>query len=222
MSDGTLLLVWMVLLLAGTAFCVLARRSGVPATYVRDLLHIGAGVWPLGWTLWTAPQAPVGLAVAGAATTLLVPLLSRKTAALALFRESISDKDERWDGVALYGLSFAVFTTLGLRLAPFPAAAALLALALGDGIGGAVGRRFGRLRYRPPGAKTKSLEGSVTVALLSMAGVLIASLRFGVPLTPGRLAAAGLLAALVEAWSPRSTDNLTVPAAVWLFLRGVT
>ena len=220
MTDASLAAVWVAVLLGGAGFCVLARRSGVPATYVRDLLHVGAGMWPLGWPFWRGPAVPMALAAAGAATTVLVPLFSRRAAAAAAFRASISDGDERWTGVALYAVSFGIFTALGLWLGGFPAAAALLALALGDGVGGAVGRRFGRIRFSTPWAKAKSLEGSVTVALLSALAVALAALRFGAPASFGTVAAAGALSAVVEALSPRGTDNLTVPAAVWLFLRG--
>ena len=44
---------------------------------------------------------------------------------------------------------------------------------------------------------------------------MLAAWRFGVALGPGPLLAGALVAALAEALSPRSLDNLTVPLAVW-------
>ncbi len=118
----------------------------------------------------------------------------------------------------LYTLSFCAFTAVGFLHRPFPAAAALLALALGDGIGGAVGLRFGRHRFRLPGAKPKSLEGTLAVALMAGVGISLAARCFHAPLSPGLLVASALLAAAVEAISPRASDNLLLPAAVWAAL----
>src|SRR5262249_23294196 len=104
---------------------------------------------------------------------------------------------------------------------PVPTAAGLLALALGDGLGGLVGRLWGRHRYRVPWAKTKRLEGTLVVAVFAALGAAIAAQRVGLPLPAGRLLAAGLAAAVAEALAPRATDNLLVPLAVWLVTGGL-
>lgn len=215
MSDALLLASWCGLLLAAVAFCVVARRAGVAITYLRDLLHVGAGVWPLGWALWHAWTAPLLLAIAGAFATLLVP----RAKALAGFQHSISDADERWSGVQLYGATFAAATALAsLERFRFAAAAALLALSLGDGIGGAVGKRFGRHFFTAPGGKRKSFEGSFAVALLSGAGIFVASIASGVPISLPALTCAAAIAAVAEALAPAGTDNAVLPATVFAFL----
>ena len=61
-------------------------------------------------------------------------------------------------------------------------------------------------------------EGSLTVALAGGAGVALAELWTGAAAAVPVIACAGLLAALAEAAAPRATDNLLVPAAVFLFL----
>ena len=81
-----------------------------------------------------------------------------------------------------------------------------------------MGLGFGRHHFRLPGAKRKSLEGALAVAVFSTAGVGLAARLFSVPLGPGVAALAGLAAALAEAASPRATDNVVVPACVWAFL----
>lgn len=131
-------------------------------------------------------------------------------------RSALSDGNERWSGIVLYTLSFAVFTAAGLGTRwTFPAGAALLALALGDGLGGAVGVRFGRHRFQLGAAKPKSLEGCIGVWLFSAIGVAVAGWLFGARVPPGTLALTGLVAALAEAVAPRATDNVLVPAAVF-------
>jgi len=56
------------------------------------------------------------------------------------------------------------------------------------------------------------------VALLSAAGIALAAWRFGLPSTTLAVVAGGLAASAAEALAPRATDNLAVPAAVWLVL----
>ena len=218
MRDLALLGAWLGLVALVAALCVLLRRAGVQLTYLRDLVHVGAGLWPLAWPLWNAPLAPVGLAVAGAAATFAVPPLASRVPALGRFRDSISDATEQWSGIRLYGISYAAGTIAAFALAPVPAAAALLALALGDGLGGLIGRRHGRHPFTAPGAKRKTLEGAAAVALFSALAVLLAAARFGAPAAALPVALGALAAAAAEALAPAGTDNLFVPASVWLVL----
>jgi dolichol kinase len=99
------------------------------------------------------------------------------------------------------------------------AAGALLALALGDGVGGAVGRRFGRRVLRVPFGKPKSWEGAAAVTAFAAAGVWLALRWYGAPAGVVLVAGAGVVAGIAEALAPRATDNLLVPAAVFAWLR---
>jgi dolichol kinase len=144
------------------------------------------------------------------------PGLARRIPLLASFRDSVSEGDERWAGLVFYTLAFALFTAAGMRSQPYPAAAALWALCLGDGVGGAIGRKWGRHSFSVPGGKRKTLEGSAAVAVFAAAGVALAGAYFGEPVALARMAVLGLTASLAEALSPRATDNLLVPMAVWL------
>ncbi len=217
MSDLARVGAWCALLGAGLGAVVALRRRGLPRTYARDLLHVGAGVWALGLGGWRAPLAPTALVLAVAAATALVPLAAARVRPLAALRDAVSDGEERWSGIALYTLAFALATALGTRGHPAPAAAAIAALALGDGLGGAIGRRFGRHHFAAPGGKRKSLEGSLAVAALAGLGAVAAARCYGASITPSLLAA-GPVAAVAEAIAPRGTDNLIVPVAVYLVL----
>jgi dolichol kinase len=220
--DGLLVLLWSAVFAGGLGVCLWLARRGVSRTYVRDVLHVGAGVWPLGWGAWQSPWPPVAVAVTGFALLLAVPLLGRRVAAARSLERAVSGEGEAWSGLVLYGLSAGVFTAVGLLGgSPFPAAAGLLALALGDGLGGLVGRLRGKHRYRVPWAKTKSVEGTLVVAVFAAVGTVIASHLFGVPVSLARVLGAGVAAALAEAVAPRATDNLLVPLAVWLVTGGL-
>jgi dolichol kinase len=216
--DGALALLWLVVLGGGLGACAVLARLGVPRTHVRDVLHVGAGVWVLGWPAWTRPAVPVVITALALAGVLLLPVLARRAAWAARAQSVVAGGEEQWSGIALYVLSFFALTAVGLWGRPFPAAAALLALALGDGVGGAVGLRWGRHRFRVPWAKTKSVEGTVVVSLMAAVGVWLAALLFDVHVGAGRLVLTGLVAAAVEAASPRASDNVLLPAAVWALL----
>lgn len=222
MTDASLLVVWLAVLGAGIGAVVILHERGLPSTYGRDLLHVGAGAWVLGWPAWSSPVLPIALVVLAAAATVAVPIASRRLALAASFERSVSGGDESWRGLVLYTLAFAVFTVAGLGVEPFPAAAALLALSLGDGIGGLVGRKLGRVHYRAPGAKKKSIEGSIVVAVMAALGAAFASAWLGAPVGVEVALGIGIVAAVAEALSPRGTDNIVVPGAVWLFASLVT
>ena len=222
MHDGLLVLLWSAVFAAGLGACLLLARRGFPRTYVRDVLHVGAGVWPLGWSAWQSPWPPIAVATVGLIVLRAVPLLGRRLPAARALERAVSGDGEAWSGLVLYAFSAAAFTAVGLLgRSPFPAAAALLALALGDGLGGLVGRRWGRVHYRVPWGKTKSVNGSAMVFVCAALATDVAGTLFGVPVAGGRVFVAGLAAALAEALAPRATDNLLVPLAVWLVTGGL-
>ena len=222
MNDLLWLGFWSGVLVAGLAFVVLLRRTGVATTHARDVLHVGAGVWVLGWPAWREPMLPTALTMAAAASTALVPFAAKRWELAGRFASSVSDADERYSGLVHYAFAFAAFTWLGLSIEAYPAAVALFALSLGDGLGGAVGRRWGRHRYRIPGAKPKSLEGSVTVFLATAIATVLAALWFSVAPSLSAVIAIAVGAALAEALAPRSSDNLLVPTVVWLIATAVS
>jgi dolichol kinase len=218
MVDAGYAAVWVGILLGGFALALGLGRAGMARTHVRDVLHVGAGIWPLGWPSWQGMLAPLAIVWGALFGMAAVPALSRHVRLVKRLQDSVTSESEGWGGLVLYTLSVAVLTTVGLWKLPFAAAGALLALALGDGVGGAVGLAFGRHHFSVPGGKKKSLEGSLAVAFFAALGVLLAARWFSVPLGLFMAVVAGLLAALAEALSPRATDNVVVPASVFCLL----
>jgi len=221
MSDGAQALLWTFILIFGVLFCVALSKAGVAATYVRDLLHVGAGSWVFGLPYWHSATVPVAISVVATVALFLVPWLAPSVSFLRRIEQSVSSADERWTGLVLYALSFAAMTFFAFRSPPFPAAAALLALALGDGIGGAVGLRFGRHFFTVPGGKRKSFEGAAAVAIAAGFGAWLASTYFAAGASAAVLIGIGAVASIAEAAAPRASDNLLVPAAVFLFASAV-
>lgn len=176
----------------------------------------------IGWPWWHGSAVPIAIVTSVAIGIALVPAIARRSRFVDKFRRAVTNDDEHFGGLILYTLAYALFTTIGVTLDPFPAAAALLALSLGDGIGGAVGRALGEHHYRAPGGKQKTFEGSLVVVLGAIAGALTAALLFGVRLDLTAAFAIGVVAAVTEAFSPRGTDNLLIPAAVYIAAHLVT
>lgn len=215
MTDPVLALLWVGVLAVGVGAVVIAHARGLSANHARDALHVGAGVWVPGWPWWDGLVAPLALVGAAVVVTGLVPTAAARVPAVDRFRQSVVARDEDFQGLVLYTVSFAVMTWLGLAHRPFPAAAALLALALGDGVGGLVGRRFGRRFYSTPLGKRKSLEGSAAVAVFAAVGVVLSAVLFDVGVGAGVVLILAVVAAGFEGLAPRGTDNIAVPAAVW-------
>lgn len=223
MTDPGLAAIWMAVLAGGVGATVLARRLGLPSTHARDLLHVGAGVWVLGWPWWDGTLAPLALVGGAVVAVALVPVLARRSRAVDRFRRSVVGGDEVYGGLVVYSVSFAVMTGLGLAgipwlgLAPhpFPAAAALWALALGDGLGGLVGRRYGWLSYATRWGKRKTVVGSVAVAVFAGLGAWAAAAWLGAAVPAWQFPVLGAAAAAAEGLAPRSSDNLVVPVVVF-------
>lgn len=206
---------WLAVLCTGISLGVGFRALGLPSTYVRDLLHVGGGTWAAGWLFWSGAVAPMLIAFSATVAVAAVPLAATRVPVAARIHGSVTGGDERWDGLTHYALSFTFLTAIAVAGHPFTAACGLLALALGDGIGGAVGRAFGRVHFQVPWGKRKSVEGSLTVALAAALGVAIAARLFDRSVPASAALTIGAVAALAEALAPRSTDNLLVPAAAW-------
>jgi len=225
LKDTFLTLLWLGILGGGAFFCVFVKRKGLRTTYVRDLLHIGTGLWVFGLPFWEKAAAPVSIVSLAFAGVILVPLFRRCVPALDGFYGSVSDGEERWTGIVIYVFSFALFTSLGFFLHRlFAAACAMGSLAVGDGLGGLLGSGLGKRRYRLPWAKDKSYLGSLAVAAGSLAAILIVACWFrylaDLPLVFewGHFLIGAALAALAEAISPRSSDNFFLPAALFVYL----
>ena len=91
-----------------------------------------------------------------------------------------------------------------------PAAAlGMSAIILGDVAAALVGRRWGKHRYR----NDRSFEGSAAFLVAAAVGsLLVPGVPIGIALT------AALLGAVVEGFSKRVDDNLTVPLIVGLYV----
>jgi len=205
---------------------LLGRRLQWAQSSSRKLIHIAAGMWVWGlllcfdhWYLGVVPLATfIGLNY----------LFYRRRTFAAM------DAEQSTPGTVYFAFSITVLLVLLWRTGGAPdrvpiAVAATMAMTWGDAMASLVGERRGRHRYTVLG-HTRSLEGSVAMAVFSFAAMLPALVWLpGSPLSPGSspvpvatallLALAGtVVATLAEAVSPAGTDNLSVPLFTGLTL----
>ena len=198
---------------------------------IRKVNHVAAftgGALVFGWL--AEPTARASLYAVGLELLLLVAVVCRFRArppfrqAFAANTRAADAPREAFHFWSSWLISLLALAAIDLAFGQMAVTrTAALVVGVADGLGEPVGRRFGRHRYRVPAPvgrpAVRSVEGSLAVLFGALAVLLAAT-------SPGRagvegwlLAAAGIAVAVtvVEAVSPRGTDNGTVPlAAAWL------
>lgn len=190
----------------------LARKLGAGAEFSRKLVHILLSNWIL---LAIAVYDSAWKACILPACFIPLNYLSYRR---GLF-SAIEREEDNTPGTVWYAVSLFLLCLFGYGVGmPWVAACGMLAMGYGDGIGALVGKRWGKSRF--PGALTsKSLEGTLTVLLLSALAVGAVCAGY----MPGRFALCAALscaipAAAIELLSPRGIDNLTLPLGVSLIV----
>ena len=201
---------WLVLL--ALAALALRRRWPEQREWSRKLVHIGTGVvLPLAW----ACGIERWLAVPAAAVVTLAALLNHRLQLLP----AIEDVGRPSYGTVAYGAAITVLLLLYWPSSPQVVTAAVLVMALGDGLAGLVGARFTSPRWQVWG-QTKSLLGTATmvaVSLLVLALMVPISAALGLPAPAlAILPWLALVAAALEQVALLGLDNLTVPLGVAL------
>ena len=196
-----------VFLIIGVAKTV--HDKGASSKVLRELTHTSMGVWPLLWFLFQTKLVAT-----------LVPLIVTIMLAAAPknLQSVFSDKDEKHIGLVFYAFSFTVVTYFFWM--EYWGAAAIFSLSFGDGLGGLIGSRYGRLKYKIPWVKVKTIEGSTTIFVISFLAIIIAQLIYnpsgGINYVVALVGA--IFTTIIEAISPYHSDNLTIPLLLAPFL----
>jgi phytol kinase len=210
MTGGDLraLLLSFAYVLAVLLACDFLRRRGVSVALTRKAVHIAVGMWVFPTLLlfdhWYWALVPP-------ATFTLLNALSLRFRFFAAIEVA-----ERSLGTVLFPLSFAGLLAL-FWPAGYPAVAAggVMAMTWGDALASLVGQAYGRRTYTVWG-QTKTWLGSLACFSWSMLAVTLTLVVVGLYTPPTALwhaALASLAATVVEALSPKGTDNLFVPLA---------
>ena len=185
----------------------LDQRPQRQTELTRKVVHIGTGnviliAWALNIPAWVGIAA--SLFFGGVALlSYVLPLLP-----------GINSVGRRSFGTFFYAVTIGLLVAWFWPLAqPQFAALGILIMTWGDGLAGLVGKAWGRHGYELAGM-TKSWEGSLTMA--SVSTVIALMILWGTTTGPwpwllSIAISVGLVAALLESFSPWGIDNLTVP-----------
>lgn len=185
------------------------------STIGRDILHIGIG-FP-GIFVWFLYDTKIGALIPPLFATILL-IFFPKT-----LKQSFSKQKERHFGLILYCISVTILTGVywqnPFRNVSWIGAAAFTTLALGDGLGGLIGQRFGKHTYKIPWVKEKSIEGSLAVGFGAGFGISFAQIVFRATstLNPILILFGAILAITLEAFSPKHSDNICLPFGIAIF-----
>ena len=174
---------------------------------VRKVVHIGTGhVLLIAWWL----QIPTWLCVSAGVTFTAIALASHHTNILPM----LNDVGRKTYGVFYYALSITILVGLLWDHHPQYAVIGVMVMSWGDGMAALVGKRFGKHTFIYMGNK-RSLEGSLAMfvtSLIVMLGIF-ASCHSLSARDVGVAIPVAAIAAMLEAFSPGGTDNLSVPLA---------
>ncbi|MBD2178946.1 phosphatidate cytidylyltransferase [Pseudanabaena sp. FACHB-1998] len=172
---------------------------------VRKVVHIGTGnVLLIAWWL----QIPTWLCIAAGVIFSAIALASHLINILPM----LNDVGRKTYGVFYYALSITILVTLLWENHPQYAVIGVMVMSWGDGMAALIGKRFGKHTFVNRGNK-RSYEGSLAMFTTSLVVILgIFGINKGIsPSDFGVAVPVAAIAALLEAYSPGGTDNLSVP-----------
>ncbi|MDR2898922.1 MAG: DUF92 domain-containing protein [Clostridiales bacterium] len=198
---------------------VLKRAGILKSEGSRKFIHISvSGFWVIAMIMFKSPMyAAVVPAVFIAVNTISLKFNLIKAMERPVVQQSIGTV---YFAVSLFILAIVSF---GPYSEPYIGALGVFSMGLGDGLAAVVGKRYGRLKYRVYGEE-KSFLGSLTMFFFSFVSCLIVLEIYAPQSALITAFCLGAFACLAEAFSPKGTDNLTVPLGTslvyWLVFRG--
>jgi phytol kinase len=196
---------------------IIRRQFQLSANFTRKIIHVGVGnwifLWPFAFDNWYAIVLPPAFFV----------VLNYLSYRQELFKAMERNEKAGGLGTVYYAVSLAIVAPIAMLLGQtWVAACGIMLMAWADGLADPIGRKFGTHEYRIAGAK-KSIEGSLSFFVVGFVVAASTLTFFGVfsSLPPGLDIASfslsiAALGTLIEAVSPRGTDNLTVPIVTFM------
>lgn len=173
----------------------------------RKFIHIGvSNWWILAWIFFSGENA-LWYAIVPPITFILLNYYSYKTNLIKSMERSGNGNL----GTVYFPISLLllVIFTFGVVNRPEIGAVGILVLGYGDGLAAVIGKAYGKKKL----INNKSLEGSLTMLFASLIVVTVILLVSGVALVTTLVAAivVAILSTVIELYTPKGLDNLTVP-----------
>lgn len=178
----------------------------------RKFIHILLSNW---WILAMALFKSNVAAAIGPFTFVIINYLSYKKKWFGAMEREGGKEDL---GTVYYAISLLILSLITFSPLSYPAIGALgiLIMGYGDGMAAIVGKRYGKRKFRIQGSE-KSLEGSLTMFIVSFFTAYIVLSFFHVPGILLYSILIAFFASIVEAITPHGLDNLTVPLGTSFF-----
>ncbi|NLD91423.1 MAG: hypothetical protein GX639_02020 [Fibrobacter sp.] len=191
---------------------LLQKKKLLSSEGSRKFIHILlSNWWILAMVLFTSNIA----ASVGPFTFVIINYLSYKKKWFGAMERKGGKEDL---GTVYYAISLLILALITFSPSSHPSIGALgiLVMGYGDGFAAVIGKRFGRLKFKISGSE-KSLEGCLTMFILSFVTAYTLFLFFPVPEMLIYSLTIALFATLLEGLTPHGFDNLTVPLGASLF-----
>jgi len=191
---------------------LLRKRFNLSSDFTRKVIHVGVGnwifLWPFTFQYWYTVCIPPAVFIA------LNYVSYRKEVFKAMERKEKAGGL----GTVYYAFSLTVLSAAFWYVGEaWIAALGMMLMAWADGLADVIGRRYGSHRYSVF-SSVKSIEGSTGFFIIGILSSIVTILFFtsfwNLVLRQSIFLIAVLISGfgtLIEALSPRGTDNLTVP-----------
>jgi phytol kinase len=190
----------------------LRKRLSFSSNFTRKIIHIGVGnwifLWPFTFQHWYMVCIPPAVFV-------VLNYVS--------YRKEVFKAMERKEKAGGLGTVYYAFSLTVLSIAfwyireAWIAALGMMLMAWADGLADVIGRKYGSHKYAVLGS-VKSIEGSIgffIVGIMSSIATISFFTAFWSLVLPQSMFLISLIIAglgtIIEAFSPKGTDNLTVP-----------
>ncbi|MBR3163300.1 MAG: hypothetical protein IKF17_04295 [Clostridia bacterium] len=180
----------------------------------RKFIHIMLGNW---WIIAIFFFNNVIWAAFVPATFVIINYISYKKNIISVMERE--DNEEEGLGTVYYAISLLILSivTFGVINKPEMGIVPVFVMAYADGFAAVFGQK---IKSKPIkiGENTKSLAGCITMFIVTFI-ITSAFLRYtGVPLWPVYAIVMSLFATIIELFSVKGLDNLTVPMAMYIML----
>ena len=184
----------------------LRKAKGYSPAFTRKIIHVGVGNWVFLWPLFFRHWFIA-----------MIPPLSFIFINYASYRKELIKamevKERAGLGTVYYAFSNTVLVAASCYINRLiVGAVGVMIMTWADGLADVIGRRVGKHKYTV-GGSTKSVEGSIGFLIIAIiaSAITLAYYGYSVAAALPTLLIISLASTIVEAVSPKGTDNLTVP-----------
>lgn len=191
---------------------VLQNKKMINEEGARKFIHIGVSNWWILAMLFFTGEDAIWYAIVPPLTFILLNYLSYKLNLL-----SAMERGGKGDlGTVYFPISLLILVafTFGVLKQPMIGAVGILVMGYGDGLAAIIGKKYGKHQL----IFGKSIEGSLAMFITSLIVTITILIIFGIPNLILIALAVAIIATIIELFTPKGLDNLSVPLITSLAL----